>query len=235
MDEEEEVVPAWEPEPRSKTPTKPIYQTYGPDGRDGQSWHEFFLAIRDAYKGRAKDREADDEEGDYQVIDTGLHLPDLEFTTTQKDVIQQAELAGFEVNTYRANVRYFATHLKNDGKTGSAGDVTNPEVDLVNTFIEGRIPGSVVAFKAAWVGRAHKFSGAVSDPIGRYVDVPGILAQDRLREVQWGIAGSKQFQAWIDEWRGALTGITRAMEKSTKVEEAAMRKSLAAMKKEMME
>lgn len=211
-----------------RTPSTPEFETYGPDGPDGGSWHEYFKALRTA---KADSIEAEIPSDEITVLERDL--PVINYSATQKAVIDEARKAGFQLRIYGARAHHTAIIQKNDGKRASAGDETAPEVEVFNVFIEGRFPKSVLAFKAGWTGRKHGFWGMVSDPIGRYVDVPGILASDRLREVQWTIEGSKEFQAWIDQWRGALTGITKAMEKSTKVEETAMRKSLAEMKKEM--
>lgn len=213
---------------RSKTPTAPLFETYGPDGNGGVSWHEYFKSLRNA-----KHKDIEDEVPSDEITVLETNLPVLEYTATQKAIIEEARKVGFELRIYGARAHHTPIIQKTDGKRASAGDETAPAVDVFNVFVEGKYPKSVLAFKTSWTGRKHKFWGMVSDPIGRYVDVPGVLAQDRMREVQWVIPGSKEFQEWIDQWRKALTGISKADEKNSDLAEKELRKSIREMKKEM--
>lgn len=188
---------------------------------------EMFRRIREQYQDKAQEEE---EAEPFTVLESGIPLTESDLSATQKDILNQARMCGFSTRVYGARILFAPVYQKTTTEKTEAGTMTSPEKEVLAVFIDAKFPASVLAFRAGWADRALKFNSSVSDPVGQYLE---ITCGDKFRQVQWSIRGSKLFQAWLDQWRLMLTGVNKAAEKATELEEKAMRASLREMKKEM--
>lgn len=169
---------------------------------DFWAYYDNLLAERKAAREAA---EADDKE--FELLETGLPLGEL--SATQKRIWQEAEKAGFRMQGYESRTHHFARYQKNDGKTALAGELVRDAYDARNVFLGGYVPDSTLRFHASWLD--GKFSGFVWDPIGRYMYANS--QREDERETHWLVKQSTEFERWLDEWRGMLTGDSRRLEK----------------------
>lgn len=182
------------PRPLHRTPVQ--FPSLAPGG---ETWEEYFQALRQAATGDSDDDEAEDP---FEVFVKGLPVVESALTATQKRILKLTRSLGMDVRMNRSIVHYADKFQKNDGKPKKdgtrvmAGELIKPAHCACNLFMSGLYPNSLLRFDASWKGSPQKFTAHISDPIGRWVQD----AEMSWREVEWMEVGVKAFEAWVKEW-----------------------------------
>lgn len=165
-------------------------------------WRAYFSALNEP-----KTAERDEPDEPFELLETGLPLGEL--PQTQARIWREAEKAKFVLEGYESRVHYLDKFQKSDGKTALAGELVKAAYDARNIFIGGYLPNSDLRFHLSWLDGT--FYGFIWDPVGRYMYANS--QREDERETHWVFKSSKDFEAWLDEWRELLTGDSRRLEK----------------------
>lgn len=177
----------------------------------------------------------------YQRVD------DIEsLSSTQKAIVLELRDIGFLVRIGRSRTWHYDTFYVSGEK---AGELKKGEHEQEHIFVAAKFPKSLLACSLSWID--GKFDSMVLDPVGKFVEVwheykqseetVKLLGPERAAERQrqqqaeyndgfqhrvtrWGIDGSKEFQAWLDDWRKLIKGKSRREEKEEKAQALLARK-----------
>lgn len=161
-------------------------------------------------------------------------------TPTQKSIVLELKDIGFLVRVGRTVTLHRETFYVSGDR---AGELKKGEHEQENIFVAAKFPKSLLACSLVWLD--GKFGSSVLDPAGKFVEVwheykqseetikllgPERAAQRQLeqqaeyndgfqrRVTRWDIDGSKEFQAWMDDWRKLIKGKSRREEKEEKAQ-----------------
>lgn len=171
----------------------------------------------------------------YQRVD------DIEtLSSTQKAIVLELRDIGFLVRVGRSVTLHRETFYVSGDK---AGELKKGEHEQENVFVAAKFPKSLLACYAVWLD--GKFGSRVLDPAGKFAELRGdytfskemrdFLTEPRavereeaqraeyndgyqMRVTRWDIDGSKEFQAWLDDWRKLIKGKSRREEKEEKAQ-----------------